>query len=119
MLDGRLISVLIPGAITEAAPTAFSGIFASLIPVSGIVRPPTMISFGGGEGHSWSLHDTASPNRVAMRRDKLSSGSPLSIQAWSRRADPLGSETAAFTTTRLGSLAPGTATEAGSAWAMG
>ena len=63
-------SGLSPAASTEAALTGFSGIFASLTLVRTIFIPPTIISWGGGEKHSWSLQETASPNRVAKRRER-------------------------------------------------
>ena len=105
MLDGRLISTFMPGASTEAASTGFNGIFACLTPIRGIFMPPTMISGGGGEEHSWSLllllQETASCSCVAKRRDKFRSGLPLSIQARTRCVEPSGSGSSALMTARL------------------
>src|SRR5579864_9813481 len=122
MLEGRVISALMPGARTAAALTGFSGTFACLMLVSGIFIPPTVISGGGGAEHSLSSQVTASPNSVARRRDRLRSGLPLSTQVRTRSVAPLGSVSSPLITTRLWSIVAGTVTDFGSgraglAWA--
>ncbi len=70
-----------PGVSTEAESTGFSGIFASFKSAKEILIPPTLISRGGGEEHSFSLQETGSPSSVANRREMYRSGLPLSTQA--------------------------------------
>ena len=70
MLDGRLISAFMPGASTEAAFTGFSGIFACFTSDERDLHSADDRSLrGGGEEHSLSLQETASPSSVARRRD--------------------------------------------------
>src|ERR1700722_14837740 len=113
MLAGRLISTPMPGASFDAAFTGFSGIVACRTPARGIFIPPIIISRGAGEEHSFSLQETASPNRVARRRERERSGSPLSIQARTRSVEPLGGGLSALIQTRLCSLARGGAAGGG------
>src|SRR5438270_11889380 len=101
MVDGRLISAFMPGAITAASLTGLSGIFACWTLLSGIVTPAITIFRGGGEVHSRSLQETASPSTVASLRDKVRSGLPLSIHTRMRSVDPSARGTSALITTRL------------------
>src|SRR5258708_33495669 len=100
-VEGRLISADIPGAITDAAVTGFSAIFASFTEVSGIFIPPMVISRGGGAEQALSSQVMLRPISVAARRDISRSGLPLSTHPRTRLGEPSGSGRKTSITTRL------------------